>query len=189
MRSSGSDVERRLARRLASLRSEAGWSLGVLAKRSGVSRATLSRVERGEVSPTATVLGSLCAAFGRTMSMVLAEVEVNPSQLVRAGEQPVWVDRVTGFRRRMVSPPAADFQVELVEGELPSGKSIEYAMPPVVGLEQHLWVLKGALELTLDGVTRLLRVGDCLRFRLAGTSRFRAKGARPARYLLAVRKS
>jgi transcriptional regulator with XRE-family HTH domain len=38
-------TDRRLAERLRALRGERGWSLDELARRSGVSRATLSRLE------------------------------------------------------------------------------------------------------------------------------------------------
>ncbi|MGQ4428211.1 helix-turn-helix domain-containing protein, partial [Streptomyces violaceoruber] len=81
-------VDARLAARLAELRAERGWSLGELAERSGVSRSTLSRAERGETSPTAAVLNRLCAVYGRTMSRLLSEVEAEPALLVRAAEQP-----------------------------------------------------------------------------------------------------
>jgi transcriptional regulator with XRE-family HTH domain len=56
--------ERQLAERLAALRLAAGWSLDELATRSGVSRATLSRLERAETSPTATLLSRLARAHG-----------------------------------------------------------------------------------------------------------------------------
>ncbi len=55
-------IDRRIAQRLKGLRAERGWSLDELAGRSSVSRATLSRLENAEVSPTANVLGKLCAA-------------------------------------------------------------------------------------------------------------------------------
>ena len=58
-----SDTDTRLAQRLRQLRGERSWSLEELATKSGVSRATLSRIENHEVSPTASVLGKLCAAF------------------------------------------------------------------------------------------------------------------------------
>ena len=57
-------IDKQIAQRLKSLRAERDWSLDELAKRSGVSRATLSRLENAEVSPTASVLGKLCAALG-----------------------------------------------------------------------------------------------------------------------------
>lgn len=179
-------IDARLAARLAELRLERGWSLEELAQRAGVSRSTLSRLERGEISPTAALLGRLCAAHGRPMSRLLAEVEPEPPQLVRSARQPVWRDRETGFTRRSVSPPHPGLRGELVEGVLAPGADIAYDEPPVAGLEHHLWLLDGALELTVGGATHDLAAGDCLRYRLWGPSRFRGPGPGPARYVIAV---
>ena len=69
------DLDRRIAQRLKALRQERGWSLDELAGLAGVSRATLSRLENADVSPTAAVLGKLCAAHGLTMSRLMMMVE------------------------------------------------------------------------------------------------------------------
>ncbi len=179
-------LDSRLAARLAALRAERGWSLDQLAQRSGIPRTTLSRLERGETSPTAALLGRLCTAYDRTMSRLLAEVEAEPAKLLRADEQAVWTDPETGYVRRTVSPPAAGFDAELVEARLPAGADIAYAAPGVQGLEQHIWVLDGVLELTVEGATHRLARGDCLRFRLFGPTRFRAPGKGGAHYALVV---
>ncbi|WP_416531214.1 helix-turn-helix domain-containing protein [Streptomyces coelicoflavus] len=179
-------VDARLAARLAELRAERGWSLGELAERSGVSRSTLSRAERAETSPTAAVLNRLCAVYGRTMSRLLGEVEGEPAPLVRAAEQSVWKDRTGGFTRRSVSPPHAGLRGELVEGRLAAGADIAYDRPPVPGLEQHVWLLEGTLEITAGDVRHALAAGDCLRMRVWGPTRFRCSGPGTARYVLAV---
>ncbi|MEG3630208.1 helix-turn-helix domain-containing protein [Streptomyces poriticola] len=179
-------VDARLAARLAELRAEHGWSLGELAQRSGVSRSTLSRAERAETSPTAAILNRLCAVYGRTMSQLLSEVEAGPAPLVRAAEQPVWEDRASGFVRRSVSPPHAGLRGELVEGRLAAGAAIAYDRPPVPGLEQHIWVLDGTLEVTAQDTGHRLAPGDCLRLRVWGPTRFRCPGPAHARYVLAV---
>jgi transcriptional regulator with XRE-family HTH domain len=179
------EIDTRLAARLAAMRTEQGWSLDELAGRSGISRATLSRMERGETSPTAALLGRLCTAYGRTMSRLLAEVEADPPLLVRAAEQSVWTDPETGYVRRSVSPPAAGYDAELMQGELPPGAVIDYAAPSVAGMEQHVWMLAGRLDLTVHGVTHRLEKGDCLRFRLFGATRFACPGP-AARYVVAM---
>lgn len=179
-------VDALLGARLAGLRAERGWSLGELAERSGVSRSTLSRAERAEVSPTAALLNRLCRVYGRTMSQLLSEVESAPAPVVRAAEQPVWEDRASGFVRRSVSPPHAGLRGELVEGRLTAGADIAYDRPPVPGLEQHIWVLAGALEVTVQDVRHPLDAGDCLRLRVWGPTRFRCPGPEDARYVLAV---
>jgi transcriptional regulator with XRE-family HTH domain len=179
-------VETRLAGRLAELRGQRGWSLEELARHTGVSRSTLSRLERAEISPTAALLGKLCAAYERTMSRLLAEVESEPPQLVRADRQAVWRDDTSGFTRRSVSPPHSGLRGEVVEGVLRPGADISYDEPPVPGLEQHIWVLEGVLEITAGGAAYQLEAGDCLRFRLWHASRFRCPGPGPVRYALMI---
>ncbi|MDX3243139.1 XRE family transcriptional regulator [Streptomyces sp. ME18-1-4] len=179
-------VDARLGARLAELRAERGWSLGELAERSGVSRSTLSRAERAETSPTASLLNRLCGVYGRTMSQLLSEIEAEPALLVRAADQQVWQDRTSGFVRRSVSPPHTGLRGELVEGRLRPGADIAYDRPPVPGLEQHIWVLEGALDVTVQDVEHHLDAGDCLRLRVWGPTRFRCSGPDSVRYVLAA---
>jgi transcriptional regulator with XRE-family HTH domain len=180
------DVSTRLAERLGQLRKGRNLSLEELAKLSGVSRATLSRLEHGEVSPTAAVLGRLCAAYGMTMSRLMAEVEGEGAALVRMDDQTLWVDPETGFRRQSISPPAAGLVGEMILAELPKGAEIAYATAPRPGLEHHLYLLEGGLEMTIDATAYELKPGDCLRYRLYGASKFRSTGRGPAHYILAI---
>jgi transcriptional regulator with XRE-family HTH domain len=163
---------------------ERRWSLDELARRSGVSRATLSRLENAEVSPTASVLGKLGAAYGLTMSRLLRMVEDDFAPLVRRDAQPVWADPGVGFRRRSASPPARTLAGEVLECELEPGARIAYDRPPRSGLEHHLLLMEGELEMRVDGQTHRLRAGDCLRFQLSGPSAFATRQG--ARYLLFI---
>src|SRR6185369_13524860 len=113
------------------------------AKRSGVSRATLSRLENGEVSPTASVLGKLCAAYGLTLSRLMHMVEDEFAPLVPRAAQPVWTDPSVGFRRRSVSPPARTLAGEALECELDPGARIAYDRAPRPGLKHHLVLVEG----------------------------------------------
>ena len=179
-------VERRIAERLAALRAEHGWSLAALAERTGISRATLSRLERSELSPTAAMLGTLCTVYGWTLSRLMAEAETQPPNLVPAAQQATWTDPDTHYRRRILSPPAPGLRGELVEVHIPAGATVSFATAPIPGLEHHLWMLEGALALDVDGATFRLRTGDCLRYVLSGPTRFHATGKRGARYVIAM---
>jgi transcriptional regulator with XRE-family HTH domain len=184
---SSDSADMRLAERLRALRRGQSWSLDELSALSGVSRASLSRIENGEVSPTASVLGRLAGAHRTTISRLLADIEDDPPALVRQSEQREWVDPATGFRRLLVSPPSVGFDCELLACELPAGARIDYLLPPRLGLEHHLYLTDGALELTVDDTLHRLHAGDCLRFKLMGPSRFVATGPRAARYILVLR--
>ncbi len=182
--------DQRLARRLKELRAERGWTLDELATRTAVSRATLSRLENAEVSPTASVLGRLSAAYGLTLSRLLTTIEETFPPLVPAAAQAIWVDPETGFRRRIVSPPAGSLAGEAIEGTLPPGQRITYARPPRPGLEHHLLLLEGALSVALDDReadrSYALEPGDCLRYQLFGKSAFTTPAESGARYVLFV---
>lgn len=183
---SDSTADERLAQRLRTLRAERSWSLDELSGRSGISRATLSRLENAEVSPTASVLGKLCGAYGLTMSRLMRMVEDDFAALVRRIDQPVWTDPETGFRRRSISPPAQSLAGEMLECELPPNTRIAYDVPPRPGLEHYLHLLDGQLDITVDGRLHRLEPGDCLRYQLFGASAFVTGAEAPARYILFI---
>ena len=62
------DVTLRIAARIRGERAARRWSLDDLADRASVSKAMISKIERGEASPTAALLGRLSAAYGLTLS-------------------------------------------------------------------------------------------------------------------------
>jgi transcriptional regulator with XRE-family HTH domain len=175
-----------LAQRLKALRTERGWSLDELARRSTVSRATLSRLENAEVSPTTSVLGKLCAVYGLPMSRLLRMVEENFVPLILHSEQPVWMDQTTGFRRRSVSPPAQTLAGEVLECKLEPGTHIAYDHSSRPGLEHHLLMIEGQLEINIEEKTYELRPGDCLRYQISGPSSFTTPADYAARYLLFI---
>lgn len=173
----------RLAERLKQIRMERGWSLQQLADASGVSRSTLSRIENGEVSPTAETLGSLSLAYRMTISQVLAPIEAAFTPLVRHSEQSQWTDADNGFTRTIVSPPSGGLAGEVVRCALAAYQIISYAAPSVPGHEHHLVMLAGALSVRLGDDEHQLEAGDCLRYQLFGPSRFQT-GVDPASYLI-----
>lgn len=54
----------KLGGRVQAFRTDRGWTLGDLASQSGVSRSSLSKIERDEVSPTYDVIQRIARAFG-----------------------------------------------------------------------------------------------------------------------------
>lgn len=175
-----------LARHLGALRADRGWSLETLATRSGVSRATLSRLENAEVSPTAEVLSKLCAAFGVSMSHVLSMVETGFRAHVPAGSQTSWTDTATGFTRRAISPAAEPLRAEVLECTIPAGRRLHYDRAPVPGLEHHLILLEGALRVIVAEEAHDLLPGDALRYQLHGTTEFITRPDQGARYHLVL---
>ncbi|WUH89277.1 helix-turn-helix domain-containing protein [Streptomyces sp. NBC_00433] len=114
------DLSERLAAVVRAARTGRGLSVSGFADASGVSRAMISKIERGGVQPTAALLGELSAALGLTLSELIARAEHDEPRVARAADQPEWTDPDSGYRRRAVSPPAPG-PLELVEVALPAG--------------------------------------------------------------------
>ncbi|MEJ7805597.1 MAG: helix-turn-helix transcriptional regulator, partial [Telluria sp.] len=71
---------KQIAQRIKLERDARNWSLAELAERAGVAKATISKLEREEVSPTAVILVRLATAFDLTLAGLLLRAE-------RGGEQ------------------------------------------------------------------------------------------------------
>lgn len=176
------DIDRRLGERLKAARQRHGLTLDALAGRTGVSRAMISRVERGESSPTATLLVRLGSGLGLTLSALLEE-ETGTGPLARRAAQPVWRDPASGYLRRNVSPRGTGSGFEIVEVELPAGAEVQLdSAAGAATLDQQIWVLRGRLDLTVEGLRHDLLEGDCLQMHLRGPILYRNPGSEPVRY-------
>ena len=180
------DIDRRVGARIHELRTERGLTLDGLARQADVSRAMLSRVERGESSPTAQLLVKICGGLGITPSVLFAGAETPASPLSRRSDQPTWRDPATGYMRRNVSPPGTGSPVDIVEVEFPPGGGVTLDSPQLAGWSQHVWVLDGRLELSLGEDAFQLGRGDCLWMRFDRPITFRNATGRPVRYAVLV---
>ncbi|PLW76727.1 helix-turn-helix domain-containing protein [Cohaesibacter celericrescens] len=172
--------------RLTELRRDRQWSLEQLSAKSGVSRASLSRLENAEVAATAEMLGKICSAYEMPLSRLIMMTEEAFKPKISMKDQLVWSDQTQGFSRRLVSPPSSQLSGEILECTLSAGAEIQYDAAPVHGLEHQLLILSGSLAITVDDTQYDLSQGDCLRYVLRGPSRFCADSVTGANYLLVL---
>jgi len=183
------DVNARIARRLRQLRDERGYALDALAGRSGVSRSNISLIERGQSSPTATVLDKLATGLGVTVAALFDDpaAAAAPLPVARAADQPEWRDPASGYLRRNLSPPGTGSPIQLVEVHFPGGQQVAFD----TGTRDHtvhqqVWVIEGEMLVTVGDTPWRLAAGDCLALRLDQPIVYRNPHARPARYLVAL---
>jgi transcriptional regulator with XRE-family HTH domain len=182
------DLGHRLAQRIRLERDGRSWSLADLANRSGVSKATISKIERAEVSPTAVVLVRLAAAFDLTLAGLMLRAEGQGERLSRAAEQPVWRDPETGnLRRQVFSRP--DHPVELVRVELPPKRRVTLPASSYAHIRQLVWVQSGQLVITEGGERHALGPGDCLGFGPPIDTTFANETSAPCIYVVALTRS
>ena len=185
------DINDRIASRVRQIRAERGLSLEALAEGSGVSRSMISLVERGESSPTAVVLEKLAAGLGVPIASLFVAPAPGPGApggpVARRGDQPEWQDPASGYRRRNVSPPGASQPMQIVEVHFPPGRRVAFETGARdVRVHQQVWVLDGAIDITLGAERHRLRQGDCLAMELDRPTMFHNPTRKTARYAVVI---
>ncbi|WP_329565287.1 helix-turn-helix domain-containing protein [Streptomyces sp. NBC_01361] len=164
-----------IAARIRVERERRRWTLAQLAEESGVSRAMIHRIERGESSPTAAILGKLSAAFQLSVSSLFAlaegaaeapadggspDGESESAGVRRLGEAVEWTDPATGYRRRQIT--GLEFPTEVAEIRLPAGARVPYPAAAFAFLRQVVWVLDGHLTFHEGDAVHELDAGDTI---------------------------
>jgi transcriptional regulator with XRE-family HTH domain len=180
MRATATDIDIKLGARIRELRASKNLTLDALAERADVSRAMLSRIERGESSPTAQLMNKVCSGLDITLSVLFAEETAPVSPLARRDAQPVWRDPATRYLRREVSP--AGTSIDIVDVEFPPRRSVAFANMRMPKVEQQVWVLEGILEMDVGSESFRLNEGDCLKMHLGQPLVFRNPTRRQTRY-------
>ncbi len=155
------DEAAQLASNVRGLRARKGLTLEKLADITGVSRATLSRVERGASVPSALVLGKLAAGLEASLSQLLGRQTVRRPVLLPVSEQAVFVDPESGLKRRSISPSFPDRTVDLALNSLPARRRVVFPAHQA-GVEEYLHVLLGELWVSVGEGEYRVREGETL---------------------------
>lgn len=179
-----------MAARIRQLRAHTGLTLEQLAQRSGVSRAMLSKVERGEKSPTLPVIVRIAGGFNMSLSSFLgAEPDPSDVAIIRAAKRLTFKDPETGFERAVLSPAHLDNGVEVVLHRIPPGQSSGVLPAYSVPTEKYLVVHEGRLTVFVDGKPHQLAAGDSMYFEVKGPYSLANEGdVACAYYMVIVRK-
>jgi transcriptional regulator with XRE-family HTH domain len=164
-----------------------GWSLADLAARSGVAKASISKIERQEMSPSAVILVRLAGAFDLTLAGLLLRVE-GGERLTRAPDQPQWRDPETGYVRRQIFR-RSDHPVEMVRVELPPGKGVEFPASSYVHIRQLIWLISGKLVVIEGSERHEMEQGDCLGFGPPCEVTLANESAKSCTYVVALARS
>lgn len=179
-----SDIQQQFAARLKTLRAQRCWSLDRAATETGVSKAMLGQIERGESSPTLTTLWRLAKGYEVGFSTLIEPVETGLSKDEAAVDS---VPRVTpedsALAVKTILPFAADLHTELLDVEIEPG-GLRESDAHRAGVIECILVQSGALSVFSDDQWHRLRTGEAHRFRADQSHAYRNDSAdKPARFL------
>lgn len=186
MSSNEHNLSARIAERVREMRSDRGWSLDVLAEKSGVSRSMISLIERAETSATAIVLDRIASALGCSITAFFEGKAAPASPHAKRDDQPTWRDPESGYVRRMLSPANFSSPIDLIEVTFPAGARVAYSATPGRELHQQIWIVSGAMEVKVGDVQYSLQAGDCLATKVGEPITYTNPHKKSARYVVAL---
>jgi transcriptional regulator with XRE-family HTH domain len=176
----------RLGERIRALRRERGLTLEDLSGRSGVSRAMISKLERGEKNPTLVVAAKVAEGLGVSLSQLVGVEERREVVVVPKERRMVVRDPETGFERQLLSPSFGWRGIEFIRNVVPEGSCSGEFPPHRRGVEEYVVVERGWLKAILGGEDYLLEEGDALYFEADVPHRFDNAGEGECSYYLVI---
>jgi len=155
-----------LPQNLKCLRGQKGWSLSKTAVETGVSKAMLGQIERGESSPTIATLWKIATGFNTSLSYLVerkATEEERKSTLLTDANKLRKQIAEDGMLVATLQPydPALGF--DLLEITFPDGYE-RYSEPHKSGVTEFTVVIDGEMEIQTEGKWFTLKKGQTLRF-------------------------
>jgi transcriptional regulator with XRE-family HTH domain len=174
--------------RVRANREQADLTLEQLSRLSGVSRAMLSKIERGEKSPTIGVAKQIAHALGASFSALVGDE--SPTRrafaLVTKDQRQVFRDPETGFERHLLSPNMPGMAVEVVLHHLPPNTSTGRSPPHRPGTGKHVVAARGQVVVATADDETVVNEGDCLYFDADVEHWIENRASRPAECYLII---
>lgn len=152
-----------LGRRIRAVRKQAGFTLDQLSAASGVSRAALSKIERGEMSPTYESLTKLARGFGTDLATLISgrATGTGGCEVTRAGAGASYeTDR---FAHRFLAPGLPDRSLFAFVTEIRATQLSDFDRWDRHDSEDFVYILDGVVAVHMDGREPVeLHPGDSL---------------------------
>jgi len=158
-----------IARNLRRWRQARDISLSALAEQAGVSKSTVSLIERGQGNPSIDTISSLASALNVPFAALLTEEATSAKvAVVRAQEASVAAaergeEEGEMVVKRMLTRPRPG-SVEIYTLRLEQG-AVRRANGHVSGLVEHVVVCSGTVEIAGAGFSEILGAGDMISFK------------------------
>jgi transcriptional regulator with XRE-family HTH domain len=156
------DLRTRIARTLRREREAASLSVSELARRAGISKATVSQLEGGAGNPSVETLWALGVALGVPFA-VLVDEQANAPTLIRAADLAGVPSSAAAYSASLLSasPPGARRDLYLIQAEPGDPRRSD---PHHVGTTEHVILIAGEARIGPVDAPVTLQPGDYLSY-------------------------
>lgn len=165
---------------LKALRQKAGLSLTKTAKLTGVSKAMLGQIERGESSPTLQTIWKLAKGFHLPLTAFVNDLSVSPSTAHITGYKRVEFEGEFKFETLFPFDPKLGYETFMNELE-PHQTYLSAAHD--IGVTEDIIVVSGQMDVLLNNVWAPCSTGQALRFAADQPHGYRNPNTKVARFV------
>jgi len=179
----------RIGPKIRELRQKKKLGLVQLGEHTGLSPAMLSKIERGLLFPTLPTLLRIAMVFGVGLEHFFVETERRPTvAVVRKKDRLRLPDRpgevAPAYFFESLDFPVTDRRIEAYYAEFPAGA--QPAPPHRHAGAELIYVLRGALDVDVEGETTTLEEGDAMYFDSGALHFYARHGRNPASAIVVV---
>jgi XRE family transcriptional regulator, regulator of sulfur utilization len=159
-----SELSPDLGKTIQRLRKAYNMSLGDLSEQSGVAKSIISQIERNETNPTLSTVYRLSNALDTTIEEVLKTTRADAFIEYQGRAAVPLLESEDGLCRLAIAGPLnlVDY-IQWYDFHAKTGGVLE-SEPHPPGTIEHLYVVTGELEVTVDGDVRQVKAGEALRY-------------------------
>ncbi|GIP38372.1 transcriptional regulator [Paenibacillus sp. J31TS4] len=151
-----------IGRNLSRIRKERNLSLDKVSERTGVSKAMLGQIERGDSNPTVTTLWKIANGLHVSFSSLMKEEAPSVSIVSKDKEEPL-SENEGKYRVYSLFPFHVKKQFEVFAVELDPECTHE-AEAHHAGVEEYIMVCEGTLEVFIDQEAYVVKQDDSIHF-------------------------
>ncbi len=156
----------KIGKELKRIRVSQGMTLEELSNKCGYSKALISRVETGSVSPSLTSLMKMVTSLGLKLHDLFTSIERGQASVVRKGDEKKFFTEGNSMLEFLATDIAMK-KMEPIRISAPAGFDSGEATDVHYG-EEFLFVLGGKIQITAGDATHKLGAGDSI-YLAAGT--------------------
>jgi transcriptional regulator with XRE-family HTH domain len=169
-----------LGKTIQRLRKAYNLSLGELSEQSGVAKSIISQIERNETNPTLSTVVRLSRALDTTVDEVLRGEQQSLFIEHQSKSGIPMLESQDGLCRLAIVGPLSLVDAFQWYDFHAKEKGVLESSPHPPGTIEHLYIVKGDLEVTTGGETKTVSSGEALRYRADVPHRIVNIGQEPA---------
>lgn len=151
-----------IGNRLKDIRNKRNLSLDEVTKLTGVSKAMLGQIERGQSNPTVSTLWKIATGLKVSFSLFIDENQDDLKVICQNDIDPI-IENNNNMRLYPIFPFDANKGFEIFTIELePNCNHI--STPHSEGVEEYIIVTEGQIEMEIDNKNFILQKGNSIRF-------------------------